>query len=126
MLDFMDVAGGPTETLVPLGDDGITIHTMVARSTTGGFIAVEELLADDHWALRLRHSQDGVAFSEPFHTVIEAGSFVEGAVNYPVLTGTDNMGGLIDPSEFYVVGSSHVSDPFGIARVPVRCEEPTR
>jgi hypothetical protein len=121
MADFMDVPGGPTATLVSGVGEGLAIHTMVARVSTGGYVAVEEALAAGGWWLRLRYAPDGLAFGEPFLVAAEAPSFTEGALNYPLLATPDHRSDEIDPEAFFIVGSSHEASPFGITRLALQC-----
>ncbi|MEE4658963.1 MAG: hypothetical protein V2J89_00755 [Halieaceae bacterium] len=121
MADFMDVPGGDSTTLITGVTDGLTTHAMVAETVGGGFVAIEEVLGDGAWTLRLRYAENGLDFGEPFFTVATATSFTEGSLNYPLLTDSQHSTAVIDPASFFVVGSSHEASPFGISRLPVSC-----
>ena len=121
MADFMDVPGGAMATRVSGVDEGRAIHTMVARATTGGYVAVEESVGADRWQLRLRYAEDGLAFGDPFFVAAQASSFTEGSLNYPLLATPEHRSDAIDPASFFIVGSSHEASPFGISRMALQC-----
>lgn len=105
MAAFYPQRGGCATQVLPVG--GKQMSFAAARNSRGGYLGIEEHLADDGlWELRLWQSPDLVNWRFVRSYLATSGGWDAGELHYPVLLSEDGWSNeLVDGQDFYIVGT---------------------